>query len=156
VSQRVLDSIRRHLGDSGVPFTELEHVRVTTSEEAARIRGCPLAMGAKSIVFKADGVFRLFVTSAALNLRSREIRRHLGVRRTRFATPQELLDLTGLEPGAVPPFGEPILPLQLYVDPALLENETIAFTPGVHTISIFMKSADYLEVARPEVFIFAE
>lgn len=156
MSQRVLESIRRHLGALDISFAEIEHARVTTSEEAARARGCPLSMGAKSIVFKADGFFRLFVTSAALALRSRKIRHHLGVRRTRFATPQELLELTGVEPGAVPPFGEPILPLPLYVDPKLLENETIAFTPGVHTVSIFMKSTDYITAARPEVFSFAD
>ena len=58
------------------------------------------------------------------------------------------------EPGAVPPFGRPILPLDLFVDPDLLEHERIAFTPGVHTVSIIVASDDYRRLAGPEVFSF--
>jgi Ala-tRNA(Pro) deacylase len=89
-------------------------------------------------------------------MRSRLVRKHLGVRRTRFATPAELAELTGgLAPGAVPPFGRPILPFELFVDPGLLEHEQLAFTPGIHTVSILMASSNWMEVAQPEVFRFA-
>lgn len=152
----LLDSIRELLRAGGAAFEEVGHEPVFTSEEAAKVRGCPLAMGAKSIVFKVDREFHLFVTSAARTLRSRSIRRRLGARRTRFASPAELLELTGLAPGAVPPFGEPVLPLPLHADPFLLAQERIAFTPGVHDRTIFVDPADYLRIARPDVFPFAE
>jgi len=132
----------------------VHHAAVYTVEEAAAARGCPPEIGAKSIVLKTDDEFRLFVMSGVTPMRSRLIRRQLGVRRTRFATPAELLELTGIDPGAVPPFGEPILPLELYVDPALLGHGRIAFTPGVHTVSIVMSAADYVRIARPEIFPF--
>ncbi len=151
----VLHSIREMLDEAGIDHDEAAHQSVRTAEEAAAARGCPVEIGAKSIVLKTDDTFRLFVLSGAAELRSSAIRRRLGVRRTRFAHAAELLRITGIEPGAVPPFGRPILPLDAYVDPGLLEHERIAFTPGVHTVSIIMASADYRRIARPDVFPFS-
>lgn len=154
MSEQIHRAIRQLLVDNHIAFDEVHHRAVRTAEEAAAARGCPVEMGAKSIVLKTDDIFRLFVMSGAAPMRSRLIRKHLGVSRTRFASPEELVHLTGIEPGAVPPFGEPILQLELYVDPGLLEHPRIAFTPGVHTASILMPSERYVQVARPEVFSF--
>jgi Ala-tRNA(Pro) deacylase len=139
------------LDDAGVRYRILEHPPVRTAAEAARVRGTPLGMGAKAIVFKADGAFRLFVLPGARELSSRRIRRGLGVSRTRFASRAELAALTGLEPGCVPPFGEPILPLELIADPRLVELEEIAFTAGRHDRSIVMGAADWRRVAGPRL-----
>lgn len=155
MSHEVLSSIRTLLAAAGVDYDAAEHEPVRTAEEAAAARGCPVEIGAKSIVLKTDDDFRLFVLSGGAAIRSRLIRKKLGVRRTRFATREELHQLTGVPPGAVPPFGRPVLPLELYVDPGLLEHERIAFTPGVRTVSITMASADYRRVAGPRVFPFS-
>jgi prolyl-tRNA editing enzyme YbaK/EbsC (Cys-tRNA(Pro) deacylase) len=112
-------------------------------------------MGAKSIVLKTDDTYRLFVLSGAAALASSAIRRRLGARRTRFATAAELGRLTGLRPGAVPPFGRPVLPLDLFVDRALLRQERIAFTPGIRTASIVMAAEDYRRLAEPDIFPFS-
>lgn len=154
-SSRVLEAIRALLADSGVEWQEIDHEPVRTSEEAAEVRGCPLRMGAKSIVFKAGDRFGLFVLSAAAELESKRIRKYLHVQRTRFATPAELLELTGLEPGSVPPFGGPILSLPLYADPSLLVNDRIAFTAGRRDVSVVMDRRDYIRVAKPEMFAFS-
>lgn len=155
MSQHIYLSIQRLLKSHGVDYELTHHEAVRTSQEAAAVRGLSLEIGAKSIVLKTDDDFRLFVMSAAASMRSRLIRKQLGVRRTRFASAEELLDRTGLEPGAVPPFGAPILPLELYLDPGLLVHERIAFTPGIRTASILLLTEDYLAIARPEVFRFA-
>jgi Ala-tRNA(Pro) deacylase len=156
MTRHIFDGIRDLLDSAGVAYDEAHHQAVRTAQEAADARGCSVEIGAKSIVMKTDDVFRLFVLSGASALRSRLVRKHLGVRRTRFATPEELVELTnGVEPGAVPPFGRPILPFEVFVDPGLLEHEQVAFTPGVHTVSILMRSDDWLRIAQPEVFRFA-
>ena len=80
---------------------------------------------------------------------------HFRARKSRFATAEELRRLTGLVPGAVPPFGRPVLPFELCADPSLLENEVIAFNAGSLTDSIFLRVEDYLKVARPQVVSFA-
>ncbi len=154
MSRRVLEAVRTLLTDSGVPFEELEHAEVRTSEEAAAARGWPLERGAKALVFKVDGRFGVYVMSGSRSMQSRLVRHHLKARRTRFATPEELAELTGVEPGAVPPFGRPIFDLPLYADPSVLEQQKIGFTAGVRTLSILMASADWRAVARPEVFTF--
>lgn len=143
--------ILAHLDAAGVSYRLLEHAPVRTAADAARVRGTPLEIGAKAIVFKADGAFGLFVLPAARELSSRRIRRGLGVSRTRFASREELAELTGLEPGCVPPFGEPILPLELIADPRLVELEEIAFTAARHDRSIVMACEDWRRVARPRL-----
>ena len=102
-------------------------------------------------------MFRLFVLPADRKLDSSAIRRHLGVRRTRFATIEELNDLVGLVPGAVPPFGEPILPFTLYADDSVgMETDKVAFNAGLLTHSIIMSASDWATIARPIRFRFAK
>lgn len=150
-----LDAIRDLLRQHGVVFREVHHEPTRTSEESAVARGEPLHIGGKAILLKTDGVFRLFVLPADRKLDSAAVKRHLGVKKTRFATPEELLTLTGLVPGSVPPFGRPILDFDLYVDESLTKNDRIAFNACSLTDSIVMEMNDYLRLAGPEVGGFA-
>jgi prolyl-tRNA editing enzyme YbaK/EbsC (Cys-tRNA(Pro) deacylase) len=145
----ILEAIRQFLKAEGIEYREVHHPPTRTSEASARARGEPLRHGGKALLMKADDQFRLFVLPADMRLDSRRVRQELGVRRTRFATRDELLELTGLEPGSVPPFGPPILDFDLYVDSAVTENERIAFNAGSLTDSIILLVEDYLRVAAP-------
>ena len=147
--------IRAYLQESGVHFRELHHEPTRTSEESARVRGEELRNGGKAILLKVDNVFRLFVLSAARKLDSSKVKQHFGVKRLRFATREELLELTGLEPGSIPPFGSPIFDMELFVDPSITENERIAFNAGSLTDSIIMNVKDYLRLAAPVIFDFS-
>lgn len=141
---------------SGRPFQRMSHPRVDSSAKAAEVRGTPLHIGGKSLVMKGDGVFGLFVLPGTRRTHGTLIRRELGLSRLRFATPQELAELTGLEPGCVPPFGHPVFDLPLYVDQATADNAEIAFSLADHEQSVRMRTADYLEVARPlRIFSFS-
>jgi prolyl-tRNA editing enzyme YbaK/EbsC (Cys-tRNA(Pro) deacylase) len=152
----LLDSIRKLLRDHGAEFREVHHQPTRTSEEAAAARGESTRIGGKAIVAKVDKTFHVFVISAARQLHSAAIRKRLGASRFRFATAQELRELTGAVPGCVPPFGRPIVPLNLYVDTSVLDNERIAFNAGSLTDSIIMDRRTWMEVARPvEVFRFS-
>jgi prolyl-tRNA editing enzyme YbaK/EbsC (Cys-tRNA(Pro) deacylase) len=150
----ILDQIRDFLRSQAIDFRELHHEPTRTSEDSARVRGEDLRIGGKALLIKVDDEFRLFVLSAALRIDSQAIRAHLNARKTRFATAEELTELTGLVPGAVPPFGRPILPFALYVDPSVTQNERVAFNAGSLTDSIFLKTEDYLRVAQGEMFRF--
>jgi prolyl-tRNA editing enzyme YbaK/EbsC (Cys-tRNA(Pro) deacylase) len=154
---RVLEAIRALLRENGAVFREAHHEPTRTSQQAAEARGEPIEIGGKAIVAKVDSDFHLFVFSAARRIRSRVICKRFGATRFRFATPEELLELTGLVPGCVPPFGRPILPLDLYVDTSILKNDRIAFNAGSLTDSIIMSRERYIEIARPlEVFAFSK
>jgi prolyl-tRNA editing enzyme YbaK/EbsC (Cys-tRNA(Pro) deacylase) len=100
---------------------------------------------------------RLFVLPADRKLDSAAIRRHLGVRKTRFATAEELHELVGLVPGSVPPFGKPIMPFELYADESLGKlTDKLAFNAGSLRNSIIMAASDWEKLARPERFRFAK
>lgn len=146
-STLVLDAVRAWLNAIGVAFVEKQHEPTTTSEQSAQARGEPLSVGAKALVVKVDDQFRLFVLPADRKLDSQAVKRHFKASAVRFANAEELLQLTGLAPGSVPPFGEPILPLELVADPALENNDRVAFNAGSLTTSIIMSSSDYRHVA---------
>src|SRR3954451_14362703 len=116
MSERVLASIRELLSREAIEYKEIRHAAASTSEESARVRGESLAVGAKALLLKTDDVFRLFVLPADRQLDTKRIKQELKVKSSRFATSEELFALTGLVPGSVPPFGNPILPFELYGD----------------------------------------
>jgi len=149
----VLRSILSLLEENAASYRRLSHEPTPTSEDSARVRGEPLAVGGKALIVKAADRYVLLVISAARRLDSAKLKRALGVKKTRFATAEELRDLTGLVPGAVPPFGEPILPLPLYVDQSVLANQRIAFNAGSLTDSIIMPIDDYRRIASIEEVI---
>ena len=120
------------------------------------MRGEPIEIGGKALLIKVDDDFRLFVLSAALRADSQAIRERLGARRSRFATPEELLERTGLVPGSVPPFGRPILPFDLYVDESITRNDRIAFNAGSLTVSFCLAAARDLHLAAPQIFRFSK
>ena len=142
-------AIRERLDAAGINYRLLEHEPTPTSVDAARARGEPLRIGAKAMLLKVGGAFELFVLSAARRLDSKAIKRTRGAKKLRFATPEELLELTGLVPGAVPPFGQPLLPFELAVDLSVLENDRVAFNAGSLRHSIVMAADDYLRAAAP-------
>ena len=150
-----LAQIRQFLTAAGIDYRELHHEPTRTSEDSARVRGEDMRIGGKALLMKVGGEFKLFVLSAALRVDSQAIRKHFETRKTRFASADELKELTGLVPGSVPPFGRPILPFDLYVDESITRNERIAFNAGSLTDSIFLTVPDYLRVARPTVFRFS-
>ena len=146
----MLDRIRTFLQQRSISFREVEHPPTYTSEESAKARGEELRVGGKALLMKGDDHFCLFVLPADRKIDSAAVRRELGFRKLRFARRDELADLTGLVPGSVPPFGEPLLPFPLYVDEAIRQNERIAFNAGSLTNSIILSVADYLPAAAPE------
>ena len=155
--QNMLEKIRDYLNAAGVTFREVEHEPTRTSEESATARGEDLKVGAKALLLQTGDSFRLFVLPADRKLDSGAIRRELGVRKTRFATVEELQELVGLVPGSVPPFGEPILPFELYADESLgKETDRVAFNAGSLRNSIIMAASDWETVARPICFRFSK
>ncbi len=139
-----------------VPHRRIVHDPISGAQDAAELRGTPLVIGGKALVMKVDGMFAVFAISAARSSQGRMIRRHFGASRLRFATKGELLSLTGLTPGCVPPLGRPIFDLPLFVDQSIADNDRIAFSAGSHTVSLELAVPDYLAIARPEaIFSFA-
>ena len=148
MNEAVFSRVENLLTQHGVRFDVLRHQPVFTSEEAAAVRGVPLSTGAKALICKVDTSFVMFVIPADRKLDSKRIRQSLGIRALRFATPDELRELTGLAPGAVPPFGS-LFGLPTHCDARLAENERINFNAGDNSISVSIQCKDYLQAERP-------
>lgn len=150
-----LSLILEFLDGEGITYRRISHEPTRTSEDSARARGEALETGGKALLLKAGEDFSVFVLSAALKLDSSAVKKRLGVKSLRFATADELMDLTGLVPGSVPPFGEPVLPFPLFVDESIEANDRIAFNAGSLTDSVVLSTVDYLRVAGGEIFRFS-
>jgi Ala-tRNA(Pro) deacylase len=155
MSNATFEKLSQFLSGKGIAFEVLRHAPVFTSEEAAAVRGTPLASGAKALVCKADERFVMIVLPADRKLASKAVRKSEGVKSLRFASREEVTELTGLAPGSIPPFGS-LFGLATWCDERLRENERINFNAGDHTISISMTYADYVAAEAPKLGVFAE
>lgn len=150
VFERLSDLLRQ----DEIHFEVMRHAPVFTSEEAAQVRGTSLASGAKALICKVDARFVMFVLPADRKLDSKAARKRLRARSMRFASPEEVLAITGLKPGSIPPFGS-MFELKSYCDERLREEAVINFNAGDHAISISVAYSEYERVERPETGLFA-
>src|SRR5438876_9099193 len=105
MTKAVFERITELLGHKAIGYDVLRHAPVFTSEEAAAIRGTPLASGAKALICKADDRFLMIVLPADRKLASKLVRKAAGAKSLRFASRDEVEQITGLSPGSIPPFG---------------------------------------------------
>ncbi len=134
---------------ASVPHRILHHPPARTAATIAEARGTPLEMGVKALLLKADGHYLIAALPADGQLHGNLLRRGLRRRRLRFATRDELRSEVGLEPGCVPPFGEPVLPFPLVADPALQHRNELIFTAARHDRSVRLAVHDWITTARP-------
>ncbi len=152
MADSVFDRLQERLRQGGATFTVLRHEPVFTSEQAAAVRGVPLASGAKALVLKAGEAFVMAVVPADRKLDSRKARAGFGVKALRFATREEVEQLTTLQPGSIPPLGS-LFGLPTYCDPALADNASINFNAGDHALSVQMPYADYVALEKPTISV---
>ncbi|HUW84307.1 MAG TPA: YbaK/EbsC family protein [Phycisphaerae bacterium] len=150
VPGRIVDLLERHQ----VLFDRSSHRPVYTSADAAEVRGESLHSGAKALLVKTDSGFVLLVLPGDCKLDSKATKRLAGSKSLRFATREEVAELTGLEPGSIPPFGS-LFGLPTFCDAGLAECEQINFNAGAHTESIRMRYQDYQHVESPTVGAFS-
>lgn len=146
----VFAKLKQQLGERGIAFAEMHHAPVYTSAEAAAVRGTSLHSGAKALVVKAGDAFHMIVMPADLSLDSKALRNVLGSKQIRFANADEVLLMTGLKPGSIPPFGS-LFNLPTICDDRLADNESINFNAGSHTDSIQMTYAAYMQFESPRI-----
>jgi Ala-tRNA(Pro) deacylase len=151
----VFERVSQRLTAKAIGFDVLRHAPVFTSEEAAAVRGTPLSSGAKALICKADEQFVMIVLPADRKLASKAVRKAAGIKSLRFASREEVEQLTGLTPGSIPPFGS-LFGLTTWCDQRLAEHQRINFNAGDHSISISMTYDDYIAAEQPKLGQYAE
>ncbi len=144
----VFEQIRKLLEENHIAYHLSEHEKVRTSAQAAAVRGGDAKTGAKAMVAKANDTFILCVLPGNCFIDWKKVKSYLGVKRIRLATEEEAENLTHVEMGSVPPFGN-VLGLATYMDPKVLENEWINFNPGSRVHTIQMRSSDLVKLVEP-------
>jgi len=141
------------LSGEAVEFQLTRHDPVTTSAEAAAVRGAQLRSGAKAMLVKARTGFVLAVLAADRKVDWKLLAPLVG-KGARFATDEELRKVTGLSKGAIPPLGR-LFDLRTIYDRSLLEVDTVDFNAGTHTDSVAILRDDLIRIGGGEVAAFS-
>lgn len=146
--------IEKILKDNTVWYERFEHEAVRTSEEAAAVRrNYDISQGTKALIIRTkkngEKQFAMIVVSGDKKFDTKKAKEVLKAKDIRFATEDEVLEITdGVKPGGVPPFGN-LFNLPVYADDSVFTHEKIIFNAGDKQISIGMHSKDYKEIVAP-------
>ncbi len=146
---KLFEKIKELLEENSILYRTYNHPPTKTSEKAAEYRNVPLKIGAKAILLKEKKGFVIVIIPADRKLDSKKLKKVLGSKKLRFATEEELKEITGCDKGALPPFGS-FFNLPLIVDKALFEEAEMAFNAGSLENSIKMKTKDYKILVHPQ------
>jgi Ala-tRNA(Pro) deacylase len=153
------ERLRALLDEHGAVYRVVEHEPEGRSELIARIRGNRLEQAIKSMVVQArfgkqDSRYYLANVPANCRVDLEAIKTQFEATRVAIAPREKAEALAGCPIGAVPPFSfnDGLIVL---ADPRIEENEEVVFNAGRLDRSIFMKSSDYLRIAKPQVGKFA-
>lgn len=127
--------VQRHLVEAGIDTV----IRVLpdsarTAAEAAAAIGCEVSAIANSLVFLADGVPVLVMTSGGHRVDLVTLTSSIGVAEVAMAPASVVRSATGQAIGGVAPVGHPA-PLRTYIDEDLQHHETLWAAAGhPHTV----------------------
>lgn len=115
----------------------LEHEAVITSEQAAKTRGFELKQGIKALLFTDGKDWAIVDVPGDQKVDQKKVAEQLkwSKGKIRMATPEEVMQKTHCEIGAVPPFGHKD-EIQILVDTRVYENQESAFNIGLRTRSV--------------------
>ncbi len=153
---KTVEKIEALLNEQGIEYKKFEHESVRTSEEAARVRPeYSLAQGAKALIIRVkkngEKYFVQIVVPGDARFDSKKARDVLGTPDIRFASEEEVMEITnGVQPGGVPPFGT-LWNLPVYCDTRVVENEEIIFNAGDRSVSIALSAREWERVVKPNV-----
>lgn len=105
-------------------------VKMKTSEEAANELGVEKGQIAKSLLFRSDENYGLFVVAGDVRTDSKVIKQCLGGRKPKMASPDEVLAVTGFEVGAVCPFSL-TCKIPIYIDQSLQRFDIVYTAAGI-------------------------
>jgi len=152
-----VEKIRTLLKENALWHEVFEHEPVITSEDAAKIRtGYELHQGTKALIVRVTDKgnikkFVMFVVPGDKRFDEGKVKDTLGFKNIRFATEQEVSEITGgIERGGVPPFGS-LFGLATYFDQSIFNNEKIIVNAGDRSVSVGMFSKDLITVSPGEI-----
>jgi Ala-tRNA(Pro) deacylase len=147
------ERLEAYLREKGVPYQNQHHARAITAQEVAATEHLPGRMFAKTVMVLPDDEVNMImlVLPAPYHVNPLKASAALGVSEVHLADEERFADaFPDCEVGAMPPFGN-LYDVAVYVDRALVEDETIVFRSGTHTDTMSVSYADFEKLVRPTV-----
>ena len=149
------ERLRALLDANNAPYRVIEHEAEGRTELIAQIRGNRIEQSIKSIVVQVrlnrkDNIYCLANVPGDCKIDFNGIKNYFHADSVAFASREKAQELTGCVIGAIPPFSFNDQ-LQVLADPLIQLNEEVVFNAGRLDRSIFMKLADYIRTANPQI-----
>lgn len=140
-----------YLTRRGMVFEVADHPRAVTSLEEARALGIAADEVAKTVALTTGRGHALLVLPASRRLDLRLAREAVGDHGARLATEDELEQaFPDCELGALPPLGS-LLGVPAFVDPEVMEHDSVIFAAGTQTASVKANPADLFRDEQVQV-----
>lgn len=145
--QEQYQKLKAILDENKVEYKLFEHRAALTYDELAAVQKETGFFGteAKCMVLTTDGNFIVYITLQGKKLNMDAIKETLGVKKIKLATPEELKEYFGAEPGCAYPFGFADN-IAIYVDPQIYEQEWLLFSPVLPSRTVQAKGVDLKKV----------
>lgn len=148
--------IREMLTGRGIPFQELHHREVFTSQEVAQCEHVSGHHVAKVVVAMADGRPVELVLPASRRVALKKVKGILGAKEVRLASEAEMERFfQDCELGAVPPLRH-WKDVEVLMDESLNVTGDILFQAGTHEDAVRLRFGDWYDLVLPRVADFSE
>ena len=132
----------------GIETKTREHAAVFTVEEARALTGAIPGGHCKNLFLKDDkGQIWMIVCLGESRIDLKAAPAKIGSRRLSFGKPDLLLEVLGVEPGSVTPFGlinDKDCRVNVVLDAAMMAHEIVNYHPLQNTATTAIRSADLL------------
>ena len=119
-----------------------------TAQLAAEALGVPVSDVIKSLVFEVDGRPVLALVGGDATVDADALAREMGAREVALARSRQVRELTGYQPGAVPPCAL-ATDLPVIADPGVFAPEVVYCGGGTTTTMLKIRSADLDALLEP-------
>ena len=114
-----------------------------TANEAASSLGCEVGAIVKSLLFKTENTFTLFLVSGDKKASLNKIKKTLNIKDASMASPDDVKNITGYTIGGVSPVGH-LNKIEIFIDHSLARFENLYAAAG-HPNCVFKTNFDDLQ-----------
>lgn len=147
------DDLFRQFADLGIETVTVEHPPLFTVEQSQGLRGTIAGLHSKNLFLKdKKGALFLVVAEEDAAIDLKKLHERIGASgRLSFGPAELMLELIGVTPGSVTPFGlinDPEGRIRVVLDARLAGDEPVNFHPLVNTATTTIAAADLLAFLR--------
>jgi Cys-tRNA(Pro) deacylase len=138
--------VTRALDKKHIPYRFFQHPGpVKSFEQAARERGQQPEQIVRSLVFRLDeGEYAMVLVAGPQQVPWKALRRFFGRKRLTTASKEDVIRLTGYQPGSVSPFGLN-RPMRVVVDVTVFQPAELSIGSGVRGTTVIMRRHDLIQ-----------